>query len=564
MKRPKCRAESESRYQSGVQYSRLCLKVVPILSLVLAIGCATQQLSYSSAPQGVRHSVSDEDMKELAEDNERHPDTQYYAASEWPLHKRAGERPGLGISLSGGGLRSANFSLGVLSALNKLGEPSVFPEQTDLLSTVSGGSYTLTWLYGQHALHGTSFEELLSPEGPKQDALADNTCIVKLSKPGAMATILGNFGIGLPVNLVANGVFGMKANTSFFRSYYEHRLRRAFLGDSSATVPWSAVGEKIQKGATAARLPIPIINATLDLGLGTSDPEEGALAPVFEFTPIRFGSTGLGFYCQEKSALACSSYPKRASLASLERASAVSGAALDTSFFESVGAGTTERTIASIGNFDLGLWFKNPSEERRRSCWLKFFPGAHLLRGAWYRDKGRKGCRILLTDGGHSENLGAFSVVRRFPRVVLVVDAEQDPEYNFPGYGELDRLLSKDLNLTISIPAIDHKKAEWKGPVFDGKIRTLPEVPPAQGGEIGVIYLKIPTRSWVERRCVSSKLGKSICDYWHQHKSFPFDKTFEDQCHDRQQFLAYRDLGLAVVLAHKQEIVDALRKSGIE
>ena len=50
----------------------------------------------------------------------------------------------VGLSFSGGGIRSATFNLGVLQALRSLG---VFAK-IDYLSTVSGGGYIGGWLQG--------------------------------------------------------------------------------------------------------------------------------------------------------------------------------------------------------------------------------------------------------------------------------------------------------------------------------------------------------------------------------------------------------------------------------
>ena len=59
----------------------------------------------------------------------------------WHLGKTADE-PLVGLSLSGGGIRSATFGLGVLQALHALG---VF-RHIDYVSTVSGGGYIGAWL----------------------------------------------------------------------------------------------------------------------------------------------------------------------------------------------------------------------------------------------------------------------------------------------------------------------------------------------------------------------------------------------------------------------------------
>ena len=72
-----------------------------------------------------------------------------------------------GLALSGGGIRSASFSLGVVQALLKagrLGKVRPFDELFDYLSTVSGGGYlgsTLTWLKSQEM----DLDQELNPRG---------------------------------------------------------------------------------------------------------------------------------------------------------------------------------------------------------------------------------------------------------------------------------------------------------------------------------------------------------------------------------------------------------------
>lgn len=67
-----------------------------------------------------------------------------------PTIDDAGERPRTGISLSGGGVRSASFSFGALQRLNQEPEPVV--DGADYLSAVSGGSYAAgAWTVARHA-----------------------------------------------------------------------------------------------------------------------------------------------------------------------------------------------------------------------------------------------------------------------------------------------------------------------------------------------------------------------------------------------------------------------------
>ena len=56
---------------------------------------------------------------------------------------RIGRTPEVGLAVSGGGIRSATFALGLLQALQRLG---LF-RTIDYLSTVSGGGYAGAWLY---------------------------------------------------------------------------------------------------------------------------------------------------------------------------------------------------------------------------------------------------------------------------------------------------------------------------------------------------------------------------------------------------------------------------------
>jgi hypothetical protein len=64
------------------------------------------------------------------------------AAAQEPVLKRARDRRMVGLALSGGGIRSATFNLGLLQGLARL----KLLELVDYLSTVSGGGYIGGWL----------------------------------------------------------------------------------------------------------------------------------------------------------------------------------------------------------------------------------------------------------------------------------------------------------------------------------------------------------------------------------------------------------------------------------
>jgi len=104
-----------------------------------------------------------------------HKDEQAFLDAEWkqvaefrgyPEAERKDRREELvGLALSGGGIRSAYFALGVLQSLAKRD----VLRRVDYLSTVSGGGYigsTLTWLLHDSSKIATSGE---TPPPPRPD-----------------------------------------------------------------------------------------------------------------------------------------------------------------------------------------------------------------------------------------------------------------------------------------------------------------------------------------------------------------------------------------------------------
>ena len=73
-----------------------------------------------------------------------------------------------GVCISGGGIRSATFGLGVLQGLVE----KKLLSKADYLSTVSGGGYIGAWLQGV-ADRGSDYERVLDPERTPQTADKD-------------------------------------------------------------------------------------------------------------------------------------------------------------------------------------------------------------------------------------------------------------------------------------------------------------------------------------------------------------------------------------------------------
>ena len=198
----------------------------------------------------------------------------------------------------------------------------------------------------------------------------------------------------IPINFLANGLFGWHANTTPSRANYEFEIWKLF--QDRKDYKFEDMTEWIQKN----QLPYFIINTTARIDEDLFHHGSKLSNSVFEFTPLRFGSDAFGYgYAGETE------FPF-----DFSRAVSVSGAAADSSAV----AGGSQKLLVSLLNHDLGYYIDNYTEyyKKKKTWWTRLVPFPFYFFGPHYlRDK--EGTDIYLTDGGHSENLGAFSIVRR-------------------------------------------------------------------------------------------------------------------------------------------------------
>lgn len=171
--------------------------------------------------------------------------------------------------------------------------------------------------------------------------------------------------------------------------------------------------------------------------------------------------------------------------------------------------------------------------------------------GPWYFAKETFGLldektrNVYLTDGGHFDNLGLYELLRRRCKVIIAVDAEADPSYNFESLVRIQRYARIDLGVRFDLPtaairmqslAISEKEASGepvdpensRGPhVAIGRIDYSDE-------EYGVLfYIK---------SSLSGDESDLIRDYHRRNANFPHETTL-DQFFSEEQFEVYRALG---------------------
>ena len=137
---------------------------------------------------------------------------------------------------------------------------------------------------------------------------------------------------------------------------------------------------------------------------------------------------------------------------------------------------------------------------------------------------------IRLSDGGHSENLGAYVLLRRRCRTIVVVDSEYDPTFQFPSWRRLVRAAADELEADITVPQIDSVSATERPAVMIGTIGY------SDGSAGSIVYVKL---------ALDPALGEMPADvvaYRRDHPCDPQEST-ADQHFPPDRFRAYRALG---------------------
>ena len=412
----------------------------------------------------------------------------------------------VGLSLSGGGIRSATFCLGVVQSLVRHG---VF-QDIDYLSTVSGGGYLggfLSAALSPLPAPAISAEELLTtPSGRTGDSehvrwlrnrskyLIGNNKKERRESRNKLLQVLIPGGPTL-------------------HDYYRDKLAETYLGTT----------DKIfvtQLKAANSSAPYLIINMAVNLP-GSDDIElRGRNSDFFSVTPHFVGSVTTGYCATEEMEQADPRFD-------LATAIATSGAALSPHM-----GMRTKRPVAALmaaANVRLGFWAPNPQALANGRS-----PGAiSALRSRWREFRGtlsENENHVNLSDGGFVENLGLYELIRRRCKFIVAVDGECDEGRTCGALIKASRLASIDFGVHIDIDyselSIDDEGLSQAHFAF-GRIDY-------GRNEIGyLLYIK------------SSMTGNEpsyVNEYRRDHPTFPHETT-ADQLFDENQFEAYRALG---------------------
>jgi|HubBroStandDraft_4_1064222.scaffolds.fasta_scaffold03478_3 hypothetical protein len=300
--------------------------------------------------------------------------------------------------------------------------------------------------------------------------------------------------------------------------------------------------------------PYHLINTALNIEASKYANRRDRNADFFIFSPLFTGSESTGYVATELM----EGKRKRTEL-TLGTAVAVSGAAASSN----MGSGTVKPLVPTLAilNIRLGYWIKNPKQvagEQKKTGILRFFDKLYFLKemlGLLTENSGT----VYLTDGGHIENLGIYELLRRRCKLIIAIDAEQDPEMSFGSLITLERYARIDFGVQLDLPwsaLRDATRAASAEILANGGIDRDKA---ARGPHcaLGTIYYPRKRtgennendRTGVLLYIKSSFTGDEsdyVVDYKRRHPAFPHEST-ADQLFSEEQFEAYRDIGFHAV-----------------
>lgn len=325
---------------------------------------------------------------------------------------------------------------------------------------------------------------------------------------------------------------------------YRNRLVRCYLGASNLRRrPERFTGFDPADDLPLAELggvarPYPLINAALNHVSGRKIAWRERKALPFLLSPLWCGyDVGLRGRIPEPGEPE-SGYRPAAEYASdpqpltLGTALAISGAAINPCMgYHSAPAVTF---LLTLFNARLGWWLPNPRVGR---AWRSSGPnwGLHYLLTELFGRTDFSRPYVHLSDGGHSENLGLYQLVKRRCPFILVSDATADSRAAFDDLARSLRQCRMDLGVEIELelsplrpdPETRKSAAGWAV----GKILYDRVDPGVQSGVL--LYIKAT---------LTDGLPTDVASFASAFPAFPHDST-ANQWFSEQQFESYRRLG---------------------
>jgi hypothetical protein len=343
-------------------------------------------------------------------------------------------------------------------------------------------------------------------------------------------------------------------NVFSLNAFYRNRLVRAYLGatrlgnkhsppadPTALRNPQNFTGFDEQDDLPLADLngadkrlagPLHIVNCALNLGGSRDLALHTRHSASFTLSPLYAGSDYE--HCDASGATAkvgyveTARYGGRRQETTLGKAISVSGAAAS----PNMGYHTSPVVafLLTVFNLRLGWWFANPAQNYARKA--PHFNLRYMILELFGSATGRSKF-LMVSDGGHFENLAVYELVKRRCKVIIASDAECDPTLSFEGLGSLIRMCQVDFGFEIKID-VGSLRPRAGSPWSEQRcaVGTID-----YGDDTGyLVYLK---------SAMTGHEPTAVLQYKARHSHFPHETT-GDQFYAEDQFESYRRLGAEV------------------
>ena len=337
--------------------------------------------------------------------------------------------------------------------------------------------------------------------------------------------------------------FGWMVDPNAFsmHAFYRARLVRAYMGASNAIR--GVLGKEITEPAAEddvllqdlkncdSGAPFHLVNTTLNLAAARDLATAQRSAESFVLSQLYCGSMRTGYrntseYINGRLTLGAAASPN-------------------------MGARTPSAALAmlmTVLNVRLGYWAPTPSKDNWRSPRARLWP-FYLLREFLSRTNDLSDY-CYLTDGGHFDNTGLYSLVQRGCRFIVIADCGADPKPCFGDLGDVIRRCRIDFGAEINLDISgfikkgeDDERKDAELPFVVGTIdysRKHLRIINKQLGESeqeareGIIILFKPS--------ITADALADVRQYKLENNKFPQQST-TNQWFDEAQFESYRRLG---------------------
>jgi hypothetical protein len=326
-------------------------------------------------------------------------------------------------------------------------------------------------------------------------------------------------------------------NLLTMHGFYKGRLIRAYMGASNvlrakskdSDITDAVPGDDMlltQLRNTERGAPYHLINTMLNLVGGSDLSTQARNSDSFLMSKLFCGSIRTGY--RATSEYACGSL-------SLGTAVAVSGAAAS----PTMGAQSPSAALSALMtlfNVRLGYWAPTPSLSYWRSGSARLWPFYTLQELISQTTDLLPYCN--LTDGGHYENTGAYTLIQRGCSLIVVGECGKDPEAHLADLGNLIRKVRIDFGAEVELD-IDALRTRPPGAhVVVGKVHYGPE----HAAALGLTEDELTGTIVIVKPNLAGGEPVDVKQYGYLNADFPQQGTF-DLWYDEAQFESYRRLG---------------------